>query len=113
MTIDRVKVYPKGIPANSVAMNQVAQAFGFDSLGHMQRVLNGQAPSALEEGSAFEQPKQDPKARRDREYKQRVRKAAERDAEKREARRLEKNRKLSEAGRKRWERQRAEQAAAS
>jgi hypothetical protein len=94
-------------------MEHAAKAFGFKSVDHMQRVLTGQAPSALQEGSAFEQPKQDPKARRDREYKQRVQKAAERDAEKREARRLEKNRKLSEAGRKRWERERAEQAAAS
>ncbi len=52
MTIEQVHVYPKGIPADSNAMEHVARAFGFQSLAHMQRVMTGQDPSAFEEASA-------------------------------------------------------------
>lgn len=38
-------------PISKNDMDVVARAFGFQCASHLERVLNGESPSALEEGS--------------------------------------------------------------
>jgi len=42
---------PSRVPITSHDMDMVARAFGFQSYSHLERVLKGDAPSALQEGS--------------------------------------------------------------